>query len=192
MLPAERISDPSFPALDDFAGFRYLEFGWGDEQFYRAGGRSVGLGFRALFWPTESVLHVAGFHRAPAEYFAASRVLRLDLDSGRWAALVAFLSDAFFRDEAGAPEILGFGLYGESRFYRARGSYVFPETCNVWTARALGAAGCRVRPFLAMTAGGLMRQALRCGARPTLREGEERTSGGRSAADSRREAPIPP
>jgi hypothetical protein len=51
------------------------------------------------------------------------------------------------------------GLYGVSQFYRSRDTYHLFRTCNIWTARALYAAGCPVRPFLAMTEYNLMLQA---------------------------------
>lgn len=36
----------------------WLEFGWGDEGFYRTERVSAGLALRALAYPTASVMHV--------------------------------------------------------------------------------------------------------------------------------------
>ena len=35
----------------------YIEFGWGDKGFYQAKETTLGLTLRAIFWPTESVVH---------------------------------------------------------------------------------------------------------------------------------------
>lgn len=177
VLPAAAMAFSAPKVLPELEGFRYLEFGWGDERFYRSGTGSAWLAVRALFWPTASALHVAGFDAEPSRYFAASRVLRLELSRNQVAALARFVERTVSRNAAGEAETLGRGLYGESRFYRANGSYLFPETCNVWTARGLGAAGCRVRPFLAMTADGVLRQARRCGAVEEAPGGSERGFG---------------
>jgi uncharacterized protein (TIGR02117 family) len=165
--------------MDGIERQTYLEFGWGDARFYQAGGGGVWLAVRALFWPTESVMHVAGFEHPPGRFFAGSERLRRTISGAELNRLLAFLSDSFWMTDSGETEILGRGLYGDSRFFRGKGRYLFPETCNVWTARALAAMGCRMRPLLAMTAGGLMRQARECGSRtssPVL-QGVKETDG---------------
>ncbi|MFP4307231.1 MAG: DUF2459 domain-containing protein [Desulfococcaceae bacterium] len=162
-FPTEAIPSRALPPMDGIEQHRYLEFGWGDAQFYQAGGGGFWLAFRALFWPTDSVLHVVGFDLPADRFFAASQSLSRRVSSDELARLLVFLEDTFFMSPAGEPKPLGPGLYGNSRFFQAKGRYLFPETCNVWTARALAAMGCRVRPLLAMTADGLMGQARRCG-----------------------------
>lgn len=165
VLPTDRIPPGALPPLDGLENHSHLEFGWGDAEFYRAGGGSFRLALRALFWPTESVVHAVGFEPSPDRFFNAGQSLSRMVSPAQLKRLLAFLEDTFFISPVDEPEPLGPGLYGNSRFFRAEGRYLFPETCNVWTARALAAMGCRARPLLAMTAGGLMRQAKRCGFR---------------------------
>jgi Protein of unknown function (DUF2459) len=52
-------------------------------------------------------------------------------------------------------------LYGDSKFYSARGRYHLLYTCNTWIADALRAAGLPITPVYAMTAGNLMWQVSR-------------------------------
>ncbi|MCY1378848.1 hypothetical protein D9M69_665140 [compost metagenome] len=81
--------------------------------------------------------------------------------------LLAFVAGAFTRSSAGALVMLGPGLYGESRFYRAEGRYSMRYTCNTWIAEALAASGCPLASAAVMTAGQLMarlRQATSTGA----------------------------
>lgn len=163
VLPAEAVPAGALPPMDGIEGHRYLEFGWGDARFYQAGGGSVWLAVRALFWPTESAVHLVGFEQPPDRFFAGSERLLRTISTAERDRLVAFLAGSFWMGDSGETDILGRGLYGDSRFFLGEGRYLFPETCNVWTARALAAMGCRARPLLAMTAGGLMRQARGCG-----------------------------
>ncbi len=48
-----------------FGDVPYYEFGWGDRAFYEAKGITAGLAIRAIFWPTETVMHVVAVPRQP-------------------------------------------------------------------------------------------------------------------------------
>ncbi|MGH8525150.1 MAG: DUF2459 domain-containing protein, partial [Gammaproteobacteria bacterium] len=56
------------------------------------------------------------------------------------------IDESFARLGTGAAAPLGRGLYGNSRFYPARGKFHLFNTCNTWAARALGAAGYSISP----------------------------------------------
>ena len=77
--------------------------------------------------------------------------------------LVQYIHDAHARTEHTQVKPLAAGLYGDSRFYPARGHFHLFNTCNVWTARALQAAGLPMQPRLAVTASALIDQAARHG-----------------------------
>lgn len=143
-------------ASRDFAAFEKLEIGWGDDGFYRADKITSGITLQALFWKNPSVLHVVGFNGAPVDYFSSSNVLRVDLTPEGFERLCHFIDAGYARTSIGRTIPLGPGLYGTSEFYRANGSYYFPHSCNHWTASALRAAGCPVRPLCSVTAGCLM------------------------------------
>lgn len=147
---------------NDFPGSDYLEVGWGDRDFYQAAEPTSGLALKAAFWPTASVLRVAGF-RGPAERFlAGAESIEIGLSPRGIRALTAFIQDAYARDESGQAIPLGPGQYGVSRFYLARETYFLLTTCNTWVARALRSAGCPVTPLFAVTAGNVMYQARKC------------------------------
>jgi uncharacterized protein (TIGR02117 family) len=146
---------------------RYLEIGWGDRAFYQSPEAGVGLALEASFASKGSVLHVAGFDRPPAEYFAQSEVIAIALTTRGAEAVARFVSAAYARDAAGAPIDLGPGLYPGSRFYAATGRYSLLYTCNRWIAEALRAGGCPITPLWALTAGNVAFQARRCRAQPS-------------------------
>ncbi|MEL6281940.1 MAG: DUF2459 domain-containing protein [Pseudomonadota bacterium] len=127
--------------LIDFPAAEWFEIGWGDEGFYTQvatpGDLSADLAVSALLYPTASVVHVVAFYQEPTAVFAPERMsaVRVDAD-GR-----ALLREAI-TDEIAAPvEALGSGLYGDSRFYRARSRYHLFNVCNHWLSRALNRAG---------------------------------------------------
>lgn len=152
-----------FPALADFPHADVLEFGWGDAEFYPAAEPSLWQGLRALLWPTPSVLHVAALRGDLAATFPTSTIVRLEISEAGLGRLLEFIRAEFQRDIHGRPVSVAPGLYGASRFYRGQRSFHFPHTCNWWTAQGLLAAGIPVEPALALTAHGLLRQAIRHG-----------------------------
>jgi len=163
VLPRAELPAGLLPEAGAFATGEYLEFGWGEDGFYRAKEPGVVDGAKAFFWRNKSVLHVVGFRGPPGEYFPDCTVVRVELSKPGLVKLCAFVQESFAHDAAGKTLLLGPGLYGESKFYRATGSYYFPEICNVWTARALRQAGCPITPACAISAGNVMFQTRRFG-----------------------------
>ena len=146
----------------DVGAFEHLEVGWGDGDFYRAERGTVGLALRAAVASASSVLHVAAFDGAVHEFFAGAPVVELRLTPAAFDDVCRFIAAAYARAPAAQP--LGAGLYGASRFYRAREPYGAFGNSNHWAARALRAGGVPVSPALSFTAGSVFAQVERLGA----------------------------
>ena len=142
-----------------FPTARLIEVGWGDRAFYRDERAGTGLALRALFWPTDAVLHLVPLSQLPNVTFFGLPVLELKVSSAGMDRLLREVAASFARDAAGNPKAVGVGRYGGGRFYASVESYHLLHTCNTWVARRLVAAGLPLRPALAFTAGALMRQA---------------------------------
>jgi len=144
-----------------FANYRWLEIGWGDEGFYRsvpdAASLTLRLAVRALFWPGNvSVVHVVGLNSQPREVFSTSDIIGIRLSSGGFARMLDNLDASFGRGPgAAALEPLGPGLYGPSLFYRGVDKFHVFNVCNHWVARLLSAAGLPTAPVLATLPPGL-------------------------------------
>lgn len=151
------------PVIRDFPKADYVEFGWGDDAYYRSPHPTKGMMLKAALWPTPSVLHVAGLQGTPREVFPASDIVEVELSEQGWDRMAGFIDKTFARDADGRLQPLERGLYGDSRFYRALGKFYFPRMCNMWSASALRKAGCPITPFYAVTAANLMWQTRRFG-----------------------------
>lgn len=157
------VSRTLWPEVGDFSDTNFVEVGWGDEGFYRAKRITPQLVLRAAFWPTPSVLHVAGFYNAPHETFEFSDIVEVETSRQEFDNLCEFIGDTFERDETGKSTDLGQGIYGDSLFYRAKGKYYVPKTCNIWTARALKAGGLAMTPAMAIRSENVIAQSRRFG-----------------------------
>lgn len=152
-----------WPEHNEFSEAEYLEIGWGDKDYYMTPEPNFGIMLKAGLLPTASVLHVIGFNGAVTRYFPHSEVIRLDLSETGFEQLCSYLANSFSRDEAGHSQSLGPSLYGDGRFYLSRENYHAFNTCNVWTARGLRAAGCPVTPAFTLTVDTLMNRAAEFG-----------------------------
>lgn len=152
-----------WPALGGFADAQYLEVGWGDMDYYRTPDPHMGLIIKAALLPTSSVLHIVGFSGAVPTYFPYSEIIRIELSAAGFEHLSRTIAASFATDEAGNASSMGPGLYGNSRFYLSRESYHLYNTCNVWTARALRAAGLPLIPATAIRVENLMSQTRKFG-----------------------------
>lgn len=142
----------------DFNGKYWLEFGWGDADFYQALGEDILLGLKALIIPTGAVMHVHGFNGSPASNFPRTEILELHVTPDGYAGLLEFIRASFAHDAAGKVMPLGPGLYGLSRFYEGTGTYSMFNTCNTWMAKVLAAGGFPIDPAEVGTVGQFMEQ----------------------------------
>ena len=158
------ISPDIWPRHNDFPDAEYLEFGWGDKEYYMTPSPNLGTILKAGLLPTASVLHIVGFSGPVTRYFPRSEVIRIELSGMGFQRLCSYLENSYALDEAGRSQPLGASLYGAGRFYLSRESYHAFNTCNVWTARGLREAGFPVTPAVNFTVDTLMANVAEFGA----------------------------
>jgi uncharacterized protein (TIGR02117 family) len=142
----------------EFEEARYLEIGWGDEAYYQADVVTSKMTLQAALWPTDSVVQVVSIPTEPADYFSGEKSIGLELSEEGFRKLLEFVDGTFALDGNGGPIPLGKGLYGKSRFYKARGTFHFFNNCNTWTAEAIRASGFPISTFYVFTSDNLFYQ----------------------------------
>lgn len=156
IVPAQAIQE-SIPELKQrFGNTPYLEFGWGDQGFYQATEITSGLTLGAMFNSAGSVIHAVAVPEHVESYYSSSKIEKLCLTAPAYAALIQFISDSFYKDKNGEILALKNGIYGNSQFYRAMGTYHILNTCNKWTAKGLERAGMDIYPAVNLTASSVM------------------------------------
>ena len=139
-----------------FGNAPYIEFGWGDKEFYQANEITPDITLKAIFLPTESVLHAVAISSEADKYFKHSEVHKFCLEDLELKSLVDFISNSFSRDESGSILKLNHGIYGDSQFYKAKEDFHIFNTCNKWTAKGLESTGMKISTTLKLTAGSIM------------------------------------
>jgi len=74
VVPAKQIQNQLPKLKKRFGDIPYIEFGWGDKDFYQAKEVTTGLTLNAILWPTESVIHAVAVPKNADKYFANSTV----------------------------------------------------------------------------------------------------------------------
>ena len=158
VVERSEIPEGLVPEVSDIDGAQYLEFGWGDRDFYQADEATFGNTLEAALVPTSAVLHVAALSSPQASQSRDQEVVPLWVDSQGFEQLMAFIDDSIDRSGSSRATTIGPGLYSNSQFYPATGSFHLFNTCNTWTAKALAAAGLDISPTGVITSDDLMRQ----------------------------------
>jgi uncharacterized protein (TIGR02117 family) len=180
VLPRAALAPAIVPEVVDFPDADYLEFGWGDREYYE-GKRGAWVVLKAALWPRPGALHVASCSGSVVTCFPYSRIISLDLPDSALRRLSERLGGSFSRDGRPKAAPLGPGLYGESRFYPSRDKFYVLRTCNVWTAGLLRAAGYPIRPASSLTVNALMKQLQPYGILLQARAGERGHAAARAA-----------
>lgn len=148
---ADAVVTELVPEAAHFPEATFLEFGWGDRDYYPADKATLGVTLRAALIPTPAVMHVAGRREAP-EPRQGFEVVQVALTEDGLRQMLRAIAGTFERREASPAEPVAPGLYRDSHFYAARGRFHLFNTCNTWTARMLRAGGVPVSPAGIITA----------------------------------------
>jgi uncharacterized protein (TIGR02117 family) len=117
--------------------YRYLSFGWGDRKFFMNSSYDPVSIFDTLFLPGPTVMHVWGHREKPSQLSPAFEVKQIWMGRAEYLKLMQFIDASFRHSIQGSAQYIRQGLYADSGFYEAVGSYSIVRTCNAWTAEAL-------------------------------------------------------
>jgi uncharacterized protein (TIGR02117 family) len=146
------------PELSDFPGAKFIEFSWGDRDFFPDSNSGIWAAMRAAFWSGGSVLHLVGFSENIRQFYRQAEIFEFRLTAAAGRQLIRFISQAFARTNSNSRAQASPGLFPYSRFYPASEKFSILRTCNTWVAEALASAGLPISPRSVLTAGNLASQ----------------------------------
>jgi uncharacterized protein (TIGR02117 family) len=120
--------------------YKYLSFGWGDRNFFMNSSFDPITIFDVLFLPGPSVMHIWGHTEPTLQLGKGFELKQINLSKAEYLRLIQFINDSFQRSAKNQVTYIKQGLYTNSGFYEAKGSYSILRTCNAWTAEALRVA----------------------------------------------------
>jgi len=158
ILYSADISQPVIPEIVDFPQARFIEFSWGDKDYFPDPDAGPFTAMKAAFWSSGSVLHLVGFTEEVARFYPGVEIVQLQFARQAYDKLLDYLSQTFARRQPALRASSSAGLYPYSQFYPATGQFALWKTCNTWVAEALASAGFPIAPSFVITAGQLSEQ----------------------------------
>jgi len=158
VLPKDDHSTATLPELADFPDARFVEFSWGDKDYFPDPDSGFSMAVKAAFWSSGSVLHLVGFNDDLQKFYPKAEIIELSLSPAATDRLVGFLSQSFLRHDSKGRAQASPGLYDYSRFYPSSRKFSLINTCNTWVAQALETAGLPISATRVITAGQLSEQ----------------------------------
>ncbi len=152
-----------WPEHQEYPGAEYLEVGWGDSEGYRFPW-TTRVVCRAMFDSKASVLLIHAFSGSVPEEYSdiANEIIAVQVSRPGFARLCTYIQNAYALDPRSAPIPLP-GMDFEEDYFLATGHYSMLNNCNNWTAGALRAGGCPIRPGWSLLPGIVMFQTCHFG-----------------------------
>jgi len=152
VINREDIDSLIFPEITLFNKFKFIDIGWGDEEFYQHPDFDAELAFKALFYNTPSTLRIEGIGISKESYFNISEiVIKIVITQEQLERILIFISNTVYRDSNGNPVLLSERGLGRVKFFKANGEYYLFNTCNTWLARGLKQAGVNITDDIILT-----------------------------------------
>jgi uncharacterized protein (TIGR02117 family) len=152
------IAPAEIPESTDFPGAEFIEFSWGDQDYFPDPHSGFFAAIKAALWSSGSVIHLVGFSGALEQVYRGAEIIELRLSLGAFNRLRESLSKTFFRTQGSSRAPAAPGLFPNSRFYPATPKFSLLRTCNTWVAEVLEAAAVPISPRTVITAGNLAGQ----------------------------------
>lgn len=167
VLPASVLLQ-TIPALKEHLQDNpWARIGWGDFQYYGSSQQTLFSAARALLLPSTAVIAVLGVNSIRDQITDSNRVYSIDSNQLITEAVAQFITGYFKQDKQGQLTQVRKKPSGEV-FFKARGIYMFTNTCNNWTSRGLRIAGLRCLPLLNFLPGQVEQSVRRNGYLPLL------------------------
>ena len=94
-------SDGRAGARVDFPSAQFVEFSWGDKDYFPNPDAGVFAGLKAAFWSSGSVVHVVGLSGDWQAFYAGAAIIELRLVPAAYGRLLDFCLKNFFAPGAG-------------------------------------------------------------------------------------------
>ncbi|WP_299485394.1 DUF2459 domain-containing protein [Acaryochloris sp. IP29b_bin.137] len=118
---------------------RYVEYGWGDKQFFMYSDTSISTTLAAGVLPTASVMYVRGRDQVPTAKDQVRQLYYRQVTSQQLYDLIEALEQSFLRHNGKRVEPYPSVPAFVGQFYPGREYYVIWSDCNAWTVRHLQA-----------------------------------------------------
>lgn len=162
VFPYAWLLESGFVPPPGFGTPKCVAMSWGNRNAYsKEGVDTPWKFFRVFCTPTPSVMELIPVNWNVTEVIPQQRILRKLVPRDRGPALAAFLNQCNAMGPEGRPKVVCESSWGHGVQLECRHPFFIPRVCNVWTAQTIECLGGVIHPWFALTADGLIRQAVK-------------------------------
>jgi len=162
VFPYPWLEESGFVPPAGFGHPKFVTMSWGNRNAYSREGIDHYWKFmQVILTPTPSVMEIIPVQWNVTEVLPQQRIWRKLVARSRGPALAAFLNECSVCGPDGRPKIVRPSSWGHGIQLECRYSYFIPRVCNVWTVQTIECLGGQIDPWFALTADGLVRQAVK-------------------------------
>lgn len=144
VIEIDSASVAGIPMLSRFKDYKYVDVGWGDEDFFQNSTIDYYDAAKAILFPTRSVIKITGHRSDIASIINWSDFcIKINITDDQFSGLLKFIDDSFLIEDDEYVFISSFAG-GAIVFYKSVHDYHLFNTCNTWVVDALETAGCGV------------------------------------------------
>jgi uncharacterized protein (TIGR02117 family) len=153
IIPVNNFVTENLPVIKQFESYKYVDIGWGDEDFYQSPDFDLYLAAKAILIPSSSVIRIGGYS-FPIEQIIEWRDYAIEfvLSKDHFLQMLMFIKNSFTFNENGEYITLNNEKYSSVLFFKSIHKYHALMTCNTWAAEALNSAKITVDSFGLVTA----------------------------------------
>lgn len=144
LLELDSTAIKGIPVLSRFKDYKFVDIGWGDEDFFQDSKTDYYNAAKAILFPTKSVIKITA-HQSDVEGIIkwSSFCIKIKLTDDQYSGLLEFINKSFLVED---DEYFVKSSFADGAivFYKSVHLYHLFYTCNTWVAEALETAGCEV------------------------------------------------
>lgn len=146
-------------AVNNFGNFKYINIGWGDEDFYQHPDPDIIMGAKAVLIPTNSVIRIEGKNDDINKIVERSDYcIKFDLTETQFIKLCGFIDSSFTKDSNQNLTVVSQNDNNRIIFYKSVLKYHLFNTCNTWIAEAFESCGFDISSSEVITAENLFEE----------------------------------
>lgn len=153
IIPVDNLVIENLPVIKKFESYKYVDIGWGDEDFYQSLGFDLYLAAKAILVPSSSVIRIGGYNLSIDRIIEwRDYMIEFVISKEQLIRMLFFINNSFALDDNGEYITSNYVEYSSVIFFKSIHKYHAFMTCNTWAAETINSSGIGIDSFGIVTA----------------------------------------
>jgi len=153
ILQINEFTVENLPVLKHFDSYKYVDIGWGDEDFYQTPGFDLYYAAKAILVPSSSVIRIGGYNFNIEQIINwRDYAIKFIITKNQLLEMLKFINNSLLLNQNNEHIAINNEEPSSVIFFKSTLKYHALRTCNTWAAEAFKATGMNIRTFGLVTA----------------------------------------